>query len=70
MNLSLTLFVIGFILIVYGYMNQLNPSCNKRTVTKIISRNLYDSILKNAPMSARKKYKELSANAVTDRITY
>ncbi len=51
-------------------MNQLNPSCNKRTVTKIIPRNLYDSILKNAPMSAQKKYKELSANTVTDRITY
>ena len=67
MNLSLTLFVIGFVLIIYGYMNQLNPSCNNRTTTKIVPRHVYDDILKNSSQSSRQVFDDInsSANSVT-----
>jgi hypothetical protein len=67
MNLSLTLFVIGFVLIIYGYMNQLNPSCNNRTTTKIVPRHVYDEVLKNSSQSSRQVFDDInsSANSVT-----
>ena len=69
MNLSLTLFVIGFVLILYGYINQLNPSCNNRTTTKIVPRHIYDEILENASIQ-RQDVNNLSTNSVTSRNTY
>ena len=71
MNLSLTLFVIGFVLIIYGYMNQLNPSCNNRTVTKIVPRHIYDEMLKNASIASGgvNQDSKSSANSVTSSDT-
>ena len=70
MNLSLTLFIIGFILFIYGYMNQLNPSCNERVTTKVLPRHVYDEILKNSSIGRPYKDIDLSTDTITSRISY
>ena len=45
MNLSLFLFIIGIVLISYGYVNQLSPKCNDRLITKYVPSHIYDDIV-------------------------
>ena len=42
MNLSLTLFLIGFVLIIYGYINQLNHCNNSKQ--RLCPNAIYDEI--------------------------
>lgn len=48
MNLSLLLFIVGMILISYGYVNQLSPQCNDRLVTKYVPSHVYDDIVESS----------------------
>lgn len=45
MNLSLLLFIVGVVLISYGYVNQLSPQCNDRLITKYVASHVYDDIV-------------------------
>ena len=48
MNLSFLLFVIGIVLISYGYVNQISPKCNDRLVTKYVQGHVYDDIIESS----------------------
>jgi len=47
MNIALILLIIGVMMVVSGYTNQISPKCNKELSVKIIPRNVYDQILYN-----------------------
>lgn len=47
-NLSMLLFIMGFTFIMIGYSQQVIPSCNKGTEVRIVSRNVYDQIIKDS----------------------
>jgi hypothetical protein len=47
MNIALVLLVVGIMMIVAGYTNQITPQCNKDIQIKIVSREIYDDILYN-----------------------
>ena len=51
MNLSLFLFIIGIVLISYGYVNQLSPKCNDRLITKYVPSHIYDDIVASSTNS-------------------
>ncbi len=48
MKLSLLLFVIGILLMVSGYVQQLDPRCNPKPEIRIIPRNVYDQLIEDA----------------------
>jgi hypothetical protein len=50
MKLSLLLFVIGILLMVSGYVQQLDPQCNPKPEIRIIPRNVYDQLIEDATM--------------------
>tara|TARA_Y100000389_G_scaffold150764_1_gene150355 strand:- start:164 stop:343 length:180 start_codon:yes stop_codon:yes gene_type:complete len=47
MNIALILLIIGVMMVVAGYTNQISPKCNEELSVKIIPRNVYDQILYN-----------------------
>tara|TARA_B100000900_G_C20056297_1_gene504026 strand:- start:216 stop:395 length:180 start_codon:yes stop_codon:yes gene_type:complete len=47
MNIAFILFLLGILMIVAGYTNQISPKCNKDIQIKIIPRDVYDEILYN-----------------------
>ena len=51
MNIALILFVIGVIMVVAGYTNQVSPHCNSELKVKIVPRNVYDDILYNQELT-------------------
>jgi len=51
MNIALVLFMIGIIMIVSGYTNQISPKCNSELSVKIVPRDVYDEILYNQELA-------------------
>ena len=51
MNIAIILFTLGIIMIVAGYTNQISPHCNKDLKIKIVSRNIYEEIVKNKELT-------------------
>ena len=47
-NLTMLFFVLGITFIMIGYSQQIVPSCNKGTEVRIVSRNVYDQIIKDS----------------------
>ena len=47
-NLSMLFFIMGFTFIMIGYSQQVMPSCEKGTDVRIVSRNVYDQIIKDS----------------------
>ena len=47
MNIALILLIIGVMMVVAGYTNQISPQCNKELSVKIVPRDVYDDILYN-----------------------
>ena len=47
MRLSLLLFVIGILLVLSGYVNQVKPPCEKGVDVRIVPRNVYDQIIED-----------------------
>lgn len=47
MNISLVLLMIGIMMVVAGYTNQISPQCDKDLSVKIVPRDVYDDILYN-----------------------
>ena len=47
-NLSVLFFIMGFTFIMIGYSQQLMPSCDKGAEVRIVSRNVYDEIIKDS----------------------
>ena len=41
-------FIMGFTFIMIGYSQQVMPSCEKGTDVRIVSRNVYDQIIKDS----------------------
>ena len=50
MRLSLILFIIGVLCIVSGYVQELDPQCKDKTEVKIVPRNIYDQLIKDATL--------------------
>ena len=50
MRLSLLLFVSGIICIVAGYVQDLDPQCAPKSEVRIIPRNVYDQLIKDATL--------------------
>jgi hypothetical protein len=50
MKLSLLLFVIGILFMVSGYVQQIDPKCNKDPEIRIIPRNVYDQLIEDATL--------------------
>lgn len=50
MQLSLLLFVIGVICVVSGYVQELDPQCKPKSEVRIIPRDVYDQIIKDATL--------------------
>ena len=51
MNIALILLIIGVMMVVAGYTNQISPKCNKELSVKIIPRDVYDQILYNQELA-------------------
>ena len=47
MNIALILLIIGVMMVVAGYTNQISPQCDKDLSVKIVPRDVYDDILYN-----------------------
>jgi hypothetical protein len=47
MNSALILLIIGVMMVVAGYTNQISPKCNQELSVKILPRDVYDEILYN-----------------------
>jgi len=50
MKLSLLLFVFGIMCIISGYVQQLDPKCNKEPEIRILPRNVYDQIIEDSTL--------------------
>ena len=50
MRLSLLLFVFGIICVVSGYVQELDPQCKAKSDVRIIPRNVYDQLIKDATL--------------------
>ena len=50
MRLSLLIFTIGIVFITAGYVQQLDPKCHKDTEVRIVPRNVYDQLIKDATL--------------------
>lgn len=51
MNIALILFILGVLMVVAGYANQVSPKCNEELKIKIVPRNIYDEILYNKELT-------------------
>ena len=51
MNISLVLLMIGIMMVVAGYTNQISPQCNQGVKVRVVSRNIYDEILYNQELT-------------------
>lgn len=51
MNIALLLMLLGVMMVVAGYTNQISPKCNQELSVKIIPRNVYDDILYNQELA-------------------
>ena len=45
MNIALILLIIGVMMVVAGYTNQISPQCDKDLSVKIVPRDVYDDIV-------------------------
>jgi hypothetical protein len=50
MRLSLLLFTIGIVFVVSGYVQQLDPQCHQKAEIRILPRNVYDQLIKDATL--------------------
>ena len=50
MRLSLLIFTLGIIFVVSGYVQELDPQCHQNTEIRILPRNVYDQLIKNATL--------------------
>ena len=50
MNLSLLIFTIGTLLVVSGYVQDLDPQCHLKSEIRILPRNVYDQLIKDATL--------------------
>ena len=50
MRLSLLLFIFGIVCIVSGYVQELDPQCKDKSEVKIVPRNVYDQLIKDATL--------------------
>ena len=50
MRLSLLLFTIGVIFVVSGYIQELDPKCRAKSEIRILPRNVYDQLIKDATL--------------------
>ena len=50
MRLSLLLFTIGIIFVVSGYIQQQDPQCQQKAEIRILPRNVYDQLIKDATL--------------------
>jgi len=50
MRLSLLLFTIGIIFVVAGNVQQLDPQCHAKSEIRILPRNVYDQLIKDATL--------------------
>jgi hypothetical protein len=50
MRLSLLLFTIGVIFVVSGYIQELDPKCHAKSEIRILPRNVYDQLIKDATL--------------------
>jgi len=48
MRVSLLLLIIGIFLVSFGVTGQLSPQCNTNVDVRIVSRNVYDQIIKDS----------------------
>jgi len=48
MKLSLLLFTLGIIFVTSGYVQQLDPKCKSDVEIRILPRNVYDQLIKDA----------------------
>ena len=51
MNVALILFVLGVMMVVAGFTNQISPTCNSGVEVKIVPRGVYDEILRNQDLT-------------------
>mgnify|MGYP001246339945 CR=1 FL=1 len=50
MRLSLLIFTVGIIFISTGYIQQLDPKCRGESEVRIVPRNVYDQLIKDATL--------------------
>ena len=50
MRISLLMVVIGVLMIVAGYVQELDPQCKTETEVRILPRNVYDQLIKDATL--------------------
>jgi len=48
MKLTLLMFVVGILMVVAGYVQELDPQCNNTTEVRIIPRNVYDQLIEDS----------------------
>lgn len=49
-SISLLMFIIGIIFISSGYVQDINPECNKKSEIRIVPRNVYDQLIKDSTL--------------------
>ena len=59
MNIAIILFALGIIMIVAGYLNQVNPQCDQGVKVRIVPRSVYDEILHNQELTDQ-SFKDMS----------
>tara|TARA_Y100000389_G_scaffold93788_1_gene90429 strand:+ start:1191 stop:1343 length:153 start_codon:yes stop_codon:yes gene_type:complete len=48
MKLTLLMFVVGLLMVVAGYVQELDPQCNNTTEVRILPRNVYDQLIEDS----------------------
>ena len=51
MKLAFMLFIIGTMMIVAGFVNQVSPKCREGVEIRIVPRNVYDEIVSNSTLN-------------------
>ena len=51
MKLAFMLFIIGTMMIVAGFVNQVAPKCREGVEIRIVPRNVYDEIVSNSTLN-------------------
>ena len=51
MNIALILLIIGVMMVVAGYTNQISPQCNQQPQVKVVPRPIYDELLLNQELT-------------------
>jgi len=50
MELSLFILTVGIIFVVSGYVQDLDPQCHQKSEIRILPRNVYDQLIKDATL--------------------